>query len=272
MSEKKVGLSDFSLKGKRDFVHNMSVAFVPKNFGTRSDCIFYKNMRFGLTPWRRVSGGKSPVTRECRLDAMVNAPVCSVVGAGNGSGRTVGHCTEGMAMVKKVLFAAAVVASVTLAGCFGWWGGSSTSRDSVYDREPVGSGPVRSAPSAVRAPGNASLFRLPMIDGQPVTVKSPAMLFFFTSWCGYCKQVLPQFRNVVERARSQGWRVYGIDVGEGPQKANEFVQQFNPNFPVLVDQQSMVARRYGVSGYPTFVVIDENANIIYNAHELPTGF
>jgi thiol-disulfide isomerase/thioredoxin len=187
-----------------------------------------------------------------------------------------------MTMLKKVLVAAMVVACVTAAGCAGWWGGDSSSRESVYDREQSGResgrresgrrGPSQSAPSAVRSSGGANLFRLPMIDGQPVTVKSPAMLFFFTSWCGYCKQAMPQFKGIVERARSQGWRVYGIDVGEGPQKADEFVRQFNPNFPVLVDQQSMVARRYGVKGYPTFVVIDENGNITYNDHTLPPGF
>lgn len=175
-------------------------------------------------------------------------------------------------MAKKTLFAAMVVAGLALAGCFGGWGGSSSKRDSVYDREPARSAPAQPAPSAARGAAGSSLFRLPMADGQPVTVRAPAMLFFFTSWCGYCKQVMPQFRNIVESARRQGWRIYGIDVGEGPQKANEFIQQFNPNFPVLVDQQSMVARRYGIEGYPTFVVIDENANIIYKAHELPTGF
>ncbi len=175
-------------------------------------------------------------------------------------------------MLKNVLVVAALAASLTLAGCFGWWGGESSSRESTYDREQARRPPSQPAPSAVRSRGGANLFRLPMVDGQPVTVKAPAMLFFFTSWCGYCKQALPQFKLVVERARSQGWRVYGIDVGEGPQKADEFVRQFNPNFPVLVDQQSMVARRYGVKGYPTFVVIDETANIVYNAHDIPTGF
>ncbi|MDR1745579.1 MAG: TlpA family protein disulfide reductase [Planctomycetota bacterium] len=174
-------------------------------------------------------------------------------------------------MAKKTVFAASLAAILFLAGC-GWWGGSSTTRDSVYDREPAGSEPARSAPSAARGARGANLFRLPMTDGQPVTVRAPAMLFFFTSWCGYCKQVMPQFRSVTAAARRQGWRVYGIDVGEGPQKANEVIQQFNPNFPVLVDQQSMVARRYGIEGYPTFIVIDENANIVYNAHEVPTGF
>lgn len=162
-----------------------------------------------------------------------------------------------------------------LGGCLGGWGGSSSSRESTYtaDNSRGGSkGQTGTAPRAVRAQGGSNLFRLPMSDGQPVTVKSPAILFFYTSWCGYCKQVMPQFKQMTARARSQGWRVYGIQVGEGPGKANEFIQQYQPNFPVLMDQQSLVARQYGVKGYPTFVVIDEGANIVYNAHELPRNF
>lgn len=174
-------------------------------------------------------------------------------------------------MVKKALLIAVIAASLLTAGCFGWWGGSSSQRESNYDRSPPPARGQQSAPHAVRNRGGSNLFRLPMIDGTPVTVKSPAILFFFTSWCGYCKQILPQFKQMAESARNKGWRVYGVDVGEGPQKANQFVQQYNPNFPVLVDQQSLVARQYGVNGYPTFVVIDENANIVYNAHELPRG-
>ncbi len=169
-------------------------------------------------------------------------------------------------MMKKTLLAACLAAILIPAGC-GWWGGSSTKRESTYDREPS-----RPAPSTAQGARGANLFRLPMTDGQPVTVRAPAVLFFLTSWCGYCKQIMPQFKNIAGRARQQGWRVYGIDVGEGPQKANEIINQFNPNFPVLVDQQSMVARRYGIEGYPTFIVIDENSNIVYNAHEVPTGF
>ncbi len=111
-----------------------------------------------------------------------------------------------------------------------------------------------------------------MIDGRPVTVRSPAILFFFTSWCGYCKQVMPEFKALAQRAVNQGWRVYGIDVGETPQKANTVIQEFQPNFPVILDQQSLVAKQYGLEGYPTFIVIDESGNITYNDHTLPRGF
>ncbi len=189
-----------------------------------------------------------------------------------------------MVKQKRIFLCLFLAAGVFASGC-GWWGGSSSDTDSPNSRTASstreaprrgsGGGERRGGSSAsrsVRGAEGANLFRLPMVDGQPVTVRSPAILFFFTSWCGYCKQVMPEFRRLAERAKNDGWRVYGIDVGEGPAKANQVIQEYQPNFPVLLDQQSMVARRYGLEGYPTFVVVDGEGQITYDGHELPTGF
>lgn len=175
--------------------------------------------------------------------------------------------------MKKALILVLVLTSVVMAGC--WWrssSSSSSSRNTGYNQDYRSTGGGGQAPRAVRTSEGANLFRLPMVDGRPVMVKAPAVLFFFTSWCSYCKTIFPEFKRVAEVARAQGWRVYGIDVGEGPEKANQVIQQFQPNFPVLLDQQSLVAKNYGLEGYPTFIVVDENSNIMYNSHEVPGGF
>ncbi|MCC8167481.1 MAG: TlpA family protein disulfide reductase [Planctomycetes bacterium] len=172
--------------------------------------------------------------------------------------------------MKKVLYTTILAGMLLAAGC-GWWGGSSSSRTSTYEPEPAN--PSRAtAPRSVQAADGVNLFRLPMPDGQPVTVKTPAILFFYTSWCGYCKQAMPEFKQITNRARNQGWRVYGIQVGESATQANAFINQYQPNFPVLVDQQSRVARTYQIKGYPTFVVVDADGNITYDRHELPRMF
>lgn len=175
-------------------------------------------------------------------------------------------------MLKKALMIGLLLSVAATAGC--WWRSSSRDSRTYYDdgRYSRATGGGGTAPRSVRTPQGANLFRLPLMDGRPVMVKSPAILFFFTSWCSYCKTVFPEFKRVADVARAQGWRVYGIDVGEGPEKVNQVVQQFQPNFPVLLDQQSLVAKNYNLEGYPTFIVVDENSNIVYNSHEVPGGF
>jgi thiol-disulfide isomerase/thioredoxin len=140
-------------------------------------------------------------------------------------------------------------------------------RKQAFQREADAGRPA-SSPGA----GNASLFRLPAIDGKPVTVKTPAALYFFTTWCQYCRQAYPDIQAAADRAKAKGWRVYGIDVGERPEAVANYIQQYRPHYPVLLDQNSLVANQYNVPGYPTFILIDKNANIVYNSHAVPGDF
>ena len=166
------------------------------------------------------------------------------------------------------LFIAALVAVAGL-----WAAGCSSSAPPPSTGEPVARRGDRSGePDRPASPagGGASLFRLP--DGRLVTVKTPAALYFFTTWCGYCRSRYPEIQAAAERAKAKGWRVYGIDVGERQSVVADYVQQYRPRYPVLLDQHEDVAQRYGVNGYPQFVLVDSNANIVYNSHSLPKNF
>jgi thiol-disulfide isomerase/thioredoxin len=116
------------------------------------------------------------------------------------------------------------------------------------------------------------MFRLPALDGREVAVRGPAALFFFTTWCGYCKQALPEVNRIADTARSRGWQVYGIDVGESPDLVMHFAQTYRPGFPVLLDRHSQVAGRFNIAGFPTFVVIDAGGRVTYQGHDIPRGF
>ncbi len=188
-------------------------------------------------------------------------------------------------MFKKAVFAVAVVACLVWLGCSdsdsappprsGSGGGPSASRGGSGGGGGGGATASRGGPAPARPTGGAAgagLFRLPMVDGQAVTVRTPAVLYFFTTWCGYCQQALPQIKSAAERMRSRGFRVYGIDVNEDAAQVSAYVQRNQINFPVLLDQSGAVARQYGVPGYPTFVVVDQNGNIVYQAHEIPRNF
>lgn len=179
-------------------------------------------------------------------------------------------------MFKKTIFLILVGAGFLLwVGCSDSGSGDSNksrSGKSGSSQASKSSASTSTSASAPRGAGGASLFRLPMVDGRPVTVKTPAALYFFTTWCGYCSQALPQIKAAAEQAVKRGWRVYGIDVNEGPEKVGPYVQRNQINFPVLLDQQGAVSRQYGIAGYPTFILIDENANIVYQGHQLPRNF
>ena len=78
-------------------------------------------------------------------------------------------------------------------------------------------------------------------------------LEFWASWCEPCKQSLP----LVERyARDHAdVDVVAIDVGENTATAAEFARGHRLS-NVVFDPDEIAARAYGVSGFPTMVVVD----------------
>lgn len=170
-------------------------------------------------------------------------------------------------MSRTALIAALVLSCVLAAGC-----PDSEPAPPPPGRRPPPSGGSQAAVTSGDRAGGIGLFRLPMTDGHMVTVKTPAALFFYTTWCGYCKQAMPEIKRLAGQARNKGWWVYGVDVGESAAQAQGFIQTYQPNFPILVDQNSLVANQYGITGYPTFILIDRNGNVAYRGHEVPKNF
>jgi thiol-disulfide isomerase/thioredoxin len=92
--------------------------------------------------------------------------------------------------------------------------------------------------------------------GTPPSLASgkPHLLFFWATWCAVCKAALPE---VAAFERERGTPVVAI-TDEDASRLDPFFAQHAGPFPALVatdeNRQAFVA--YGVSGMPTFVLVD----------------
>jgi peroxiredoxin len=85
------------------------------------------------------------------------------------------------------------------------------------------------------------------------------LLFFWATWCEICKQSVPE---VLAFGQSRDVDVVAI-TDEAPETLQEFFRTGHAEFPAIVarDPRRRVFRSYGVSGTPTFVLVDRDGVI-----------
>ncbi|WP_243123403.1 TlpA disulfide reductase family protein [Thermaerobacter sp. FW80] len=110
------------------------------------------------------------------------------------------------------------------------------------------------------APGRpAPDFTLPQLDGPPVRLANlqgrVVVLNFWASWCLPCREETPALQAFYQR---YGDRVafYAINVAEPVDTVRAFLAEFGATYPVLLDRDKTVFRRYRVTGYPETFWID----------------
>ena len=87
----------------------------------------------------------------------------------------------------------------------------------------------------------------------------PHLLFFWATWCLPCKFSVPE---VMAFAKAKGVEVIAI-TDEEPDQLTKFFKERTEPFPatVAIDPYRTAFQSYGVSGTPTFVLVDANGKV-----------
>jgi peroxiredoxin len=124
--------------------------------------------------------------------------------------------------------------------------------------------------AAQAAPAVGSLapdFTLRTVGGPNVRLGEQrgqvVLVNFWATWCGPCREEMPQLNRLYDKYRGAGLVMLGVNVDEDPAKAAEVAQKLGVHFPVLLDSNKQVSSRYELSAMPSTVLIDRDGKVRY---------
>jgi thiol-disulfide isomerase/thioredoxin len=98
--------------------------------------------------------------------------------------------------------------------------------------------------------------------------KKVIVLNFFATWCGPCREEMPELNRYFNEHKNGQFLLLGIDAEEKKDTVDAFVSDMKIDFPVAIDAGS-IQQQYGVGSYPTTVVIGVDGKVqFYETGEL----
>lgn len=116
------------------------------------------------------------------------------------------------------------------------------------------------------------------LAGKPVDISSykgkPVILFFWTSWCYYCRKQLKILSQNQGELKKDGITILAINIGESNYKVQSFFnfKTSELSFKVLLDEQGDFADSYDVIGVPTYILLDKTGKKVSQENTFPQDY
>ncbi|MCB1730505.1 MAG: TlpA family protein disulfide reductase, partial [Halieaceae bacterium] len=108
--------------------------------------------------------------------------------------------------------------------------------------------------------------RLSEYRGQVVLIN------FWASWCGPCRQEMPELDTIHQKYAGLGFTVFGVNVEQDRAMADKVLRDIPVSFPILFDDANQVSELYGVDAMPVTVLVDRRGEIRYMHRGYKPGY
>lgn len=111
------------------------------------------------------------------------------------------------------------------------------------------------APDFTLRSSEGSNLRLAELRGQVVLVN------FWATWCGPCREEMPHLNRLHDKYQASGFALLGVNVDDDSRAALALAGKLGVKFPVLLDTDKQVSRRYDLGAMPSTVLIDRDGRV-----------
>jgi len=102
---------------------------------------------------------------------------------------------------------------------------------------------------------------MPGIEGGVVRLDSfkgkVIVLNFWATWCPPCRKEMPLLESTYKRYKEKGLVILGINYNEDRERVLKFTQEMGVTFPIILDKELKLTRKYGVLSLPATFFIDK---------------
>ncbi len=131
--------------------------------------------------------------------------------------------------------------------------------------------PLSSMPTTIIEAPKANFlapdFTLNSLDGEPVTLQElkgrPVILNFWASWCPPCRAEMPAFQLAWQEYMDTDLVILAVNATHQDtiSEINQFIEQNNLEFAILLDMTGKVSSSYQIHSLPTTFLIDRDGII-----------
>jgi peroxiredoxin len=143
--------------------------------------------------------------------------------------------------------------------------GSSAEEDGAPELTDLPGGGGEEGEYGVYPGDRAFVFELADLEGNTFRLSDyrerVVLLCFWQTTCSWCQEGLPLMDQLYKTYKDGDVTVLAINVGEDREEVSQFVSEKGFTFPVLLDTDAEVSKKYLVSYLPTNYVINQRGEI-----------
>ncbi|MCW9705432.1 TlpA disulfide reductase family protein [Fodinibius salsisoli] len=103
-------------------------------------------------------------------------------------------------------------------------------------------------------------FQLAEKQGQVV------LLNIWATWCAPCREETPELVDLYEKYKEKGFVILGVSIDEqGMSVVKPFIEEYEVNYPMVIDDGTIMDKYGPTMGVPTTYIIDKRGNLRYFA-------
>lgn len=112
-------------------------------------------------------------------------------------------------------------------------------------------------------------YSAPALDGAEIALDdlrgNVVLINVWATWCGPCRVEMPPIQKSYDRFKDRGFTVIAVSIDAGPgyrEKVSAFADEFDLEFPILLDPEGRISRVMQTIGVPETFVVDREGKIV----------